>query len=153
MRVLSKKEWVVLAVVIVIVIFFLGARFIMNFNKGFSGNSGAAAVQGTDSTNDLNVNNNMNQSNSTNSNGPIIKDVVVGTGAEAKNGDVVSVQYTGKFADGKVFDSSVPRGAPIEFTLGVGRVIKGWDVGLLGMKVGGISTLEIPSDFGYGRAG
>jgi FKBP-type peptidyl-prolyl cis-trans isomerase len=63
------------------------------------------------------------------------------------------VQYTGKFADGKVFDSSIPRGQPIDFVLGSGMVIKGWDQGILGMKVGGKRTLTIPADLGYGAEG
>lgn len=95
----------------------------------------------------------QNSSSSAPSAGLVVKDVVVGTGAEAKNGDLVSVQYTGKFADGKVFDSSIPRGQPIDFTLGTGMVIKGWDQGILGMKVGGKRTLTIPPSLGYGPDG
>ena len=83
----------------------------------------------------------------------IIKDIVVGTGAEAKNGNLVEVNYTGKLADGKVFDSSIPRGQPIPFTLGIGQVIPGWDQGILGMKVGGKRTLTIPPNLGYGANG
>jgi peptidylprolyl isomerase len=85
--------------------------------------------------------------------GLIIKDVKVGTGATAKAGDVVSVHYTGKFADGKVFDSSISRGQPIEFVLGIGQVIKGWDEGLKGMKVGGKRTFEISPNLAYGASG
>jgi FKBP-type peptidyl-prolyl cis-trans isomerase len=70
----------------------------------------------------------------------------------AKSGDTVWVQYTGKLADGKQFDSSVGRG-PFELVLGQGRVIKGWEEGLLGMKVGEKRTLVIPPDLGYGPQG
>ena len=66
-----------------------------------------------------------------------IKEVAEGTGPAAKAGDTVSVHYTGRLADGTVFDSSVERGEPIEFPLGVGMVIEGWELGLQGMKAGG----------------
>ena len=76
-----------------------------------------------------------------------------GTGAQAAAGKTVSVHYTGKLTNGKVFDSSLTRGQPIEFKLGAGRVIKGWDEGLLGMQVGGKRKLVIPPALGYGSAG
>lgn len=83
-----------------------------------------------------------------------IVDVVVGTGAEAKNGDTVSVNYTGTLLDGTVFDSSLKPGrTPFEFQLGVGQVIKGWDEGVLGMKIGGKRKLTIPPDLAYGAQG
>ena len=68
----------------------------------------------------------------------------------AQNGDTVDVHYTGKLQDGTVFDSSIPRGAPISFTLGAGQVIAGWDQGILGMTVGEKKTLTIPPELGYG---
>ncbi len=77
-------------------------------------------------------------------------DLVVGTGAEAASGQKVKVHYTGTLTDGTKFDSSVDRGQPFEFTLGVGQVIKGWDQGVVGMKVGGKRKLVIPPDLGYG---
>jgi peptidylprolyl isomerase len=82
-------------------------------------------------------------------------DVVVGTGAEAKEGDKVTVQYVGQlFADGKEFDTSWKKGrAPFEFTIGKGEVIQGWDQGIPGMKVGGRRVLVVPADLGYGAAG
>src|SRR5438045_3381152 len=73
-----------------------------------------------------------------------IKDVVVGKGPEAKSGDTVKVHYTGTLTDGKEFDSSRKRNEPFQFTLGQGMVIKGWDEGVAGMKVGGKRKLTIP---------
>ena len=80
-------------------------------------------------------------------------EVEAGTGAQAEAGRNVSVHYTGKFQDGKVFDSSVPRGEPIAFQLGKGKVIKGWDEGIALMKVGGKAQLIIPPDLAYGERG
>ncbi|MGB2790928.1 MAG: FKBP-type peptidyl-prolyl cis-trans isomerase [Candidatus Moraniibacteriota bacterium] len=77
-----------------------------------------------------------------------------GTGERAvKSGDTISVHYTGRLTDGTKFDSSVDRGTPFTFTIGAGQVIKGWDEGLLGMKVGEKRTLTIPANKGYGATG
>ncbi|MDO8536735.1 MAG: FKBP-type peptidyl-prolyl cis-trans isomerase [bacterium] len=81
------------------------------------------------------------------------EDVAVGTGAEAKAGDVVSVHYVGTLTDGQKFDSSYDHGTPFEFTLGAGQVIEGWDLGVAGMKVGGKRNLTIPPELGYGTQG
>ena len=80
-------------------------------------------------------------------------DQVVGTGEAAVAGKTVNVHYTGWLENGKKFDSSVDRGQPFSFPLGAGRVIKGWDEGVQGMKVGGKRKLTIPSDLGYGSRG
>jgi FKBP-type peptidyl-prolyl cis-trans isomerase len=82
-----------------------------------------------------------------------IKDLVVGTGTEAKAGDMVSVQYVGTLDNGNKFDSSYDRNQPFSFQLGVGQVIQGWDQGVAGMKVGGKRELVIPGDLGYGANG
>ena len=87
-------------------------------------------------------------------NGLVIEDLVVGEGNEAQDYNKVVVNYTGTLEDGSIFDSSLkPGGTPFTFTLGVGSVIKGWDLGVKGMKVGGKRKLTIPSDLGYGDNG
>jgi FKBP-type peptidyl-prolyl cis-trans isomerase len=80
-------------------------------------------------------------------------DIKVGTGSEAKSGDKVKVHYTGWFTSGKKFDSSVDAQQPYSFTLGQGNVIKGWDEGVAGMKVGGKRQLRIPPELAYGEQG
>ena len=80
-------------------------------------------------------------------------DLQVGTGATAQAGQTVSVHYSGWLESGKKFDSSVDRGQPFSFPLGTGRVIKGWDEGVQGMKVGGKRKLIIPANLGYGARG
>ncbi len=82
-----------------------------------------------------------------------IQDVQVGEGAEAKSGATVDVHYTGWLEDGTEFDSSRKRGKPFSFKLGAGQVIKGWDEGVKGMKVGGSRKLRIPPALGYGSRG
>jgi len=76
-----------------------------------------------------------------------------GQGQEVKSGDIISVHYTGYLENGTKFDSSVDRGTPFEFQIGVGQVIKGWEQGLIGMKVGEKRKLTIPPELGYGSAG
>jgi FKBP-type peptidyl-prolyl cis-trans isomerase FkpA len=89
--------------------------------------------------------------------GLIIEDTQVGTGGEAKSGNYVSVHYTGWLFNNGVrggkFDSSLDRGRPFQFALGAGEVIRGWDEGVAGMKVGGKRVLTIPPQLGYGTRG
>jgi len=80
-------------------------------------------------------------------------ELVEGTGARPKTGDMVSVHYTGWLKSGQKFDSSVDRGEPLAFPIGKGRVIKGWDEGVGTMKVGGKRKLIIPAALGYGDRG
>jgi FKBP-type peptidyl-prolyl cis-trans isomerase len=82
-----------------------------------------------------------------------VKDLTVGKGAEAKAGDTVKVHYVGTLTDGKEFDSSRKHNEPFTFELGAGRVIKGWDQGVAGMKVGGKRRLTVPPSLGYGARG
>ena len=85
--------------------------------------------------------------------GLLIANEVEGSGMNAIVGKTVSVHYTGRLIDGTVFDSSVERGEPIDFPLGAGKVIKGWDEGISELKVGGKATLIIPFHLAYGERG
>ncbi|MFO0516879.1 MAG: FKBP-type peptidyl-prolyl cis-trans isomerase [Betaproteobacteria bacterium] len=89
----------------------------------------------------------------TTASGLIIEEIVTGNGAEATAGQYVTVHYTGWLTDGSKFDSSKDRGDPFEFPLGAGHVIKGWDEGVQGMKIGGTRKLTIPASLGYGARG
>lgn len=82
-----------------------------------------------------------------------IEDIKVGTGQEVKDGDTVVMHYTGLLENGTKFDSSYDRNDPFETKIGVGYVIKGWDMGVPGMKVGGKRKLTIPYQLGYGKYG
>ncbi len=81
------------------------------------------------------------------------QDLKLGTGASPKKGDLVVVHYTGTLENGSKFDSSVDRGCPFEFRLGMGQVIKGWDEGVATMKIGGKRKLIIPGNLAYGSRG
>ena len=97
------------------------------------------------------------QSMNTTPSGLQFEDTVAGTGAEAKRGNLVSVHYTGWLYNngvaGAKFDSSKDRGQPFQFSLGGGQVIRGWDEGVAGMKIGGTRRLVIPPELGYGARG
>ena len=78
-----------------------------------------------------------------------ITDVVVGTGVEVVKGALVICHYDGRLADGTKFDSSIDKGRPFQFVIGSKRVIKGWDIGVMGMREGGKRKLEVPAALGY----
>lgn len=92
-------------------------------------------------------------SQTTTASGLVIEEVIVGEGAEAQAGQMVSVHYTGWLTNGSKFDSSKDRNEPFEFPLGARHVIAGWDEGVQGMKVGGTRKLTIPPELGYGARG
>lgn len=130
MKKLDTKEWIAVTVSL----FVVGLFFILGL--GLS----SIISKGKDSIN-------MEQSKL------ITQDVVFGTGNVATMGSRVTVHYVGKFVDGRVFDSSIARGEPLQFILGSsGRVIAGWDQGIVGMKVGGKRILSIPPELGYGSS-
>lgn len=81
----------------------------------------------------------------------IITDEVIGNGKEAKKGSLLFVHYTGTLDDGTKFDSSYDKGRPFQFVIGTGRVIKGWDLGVMGMKEGGKRKLFVPAHLAYGE--
>lgn len=81
----------------------------------------------------------------------IIEDTQLGTGKETVKGALLIVNYEGFLEDGTKFDSSLDKGKPFQFVFGTGRVIQGWDQGLVGMKVGGKRTLKVPSELAYGE--
>lgn len=81
----------------------------------------------------------------------VIEDIELGDGKAAVKGALITTQYTGYLEDGTVFDSSFQRGKPFQCVIGTGRVIKGWDIGLMGMQVGGKRRLFVPSELAYGE--
>ncbi len=95
----------------------------------------------------------MTETMTTTTSGLQYTDEVVGAGDTAKSGQTVSVHYTGWLTDGKKFDSSKDRNQPFSFKLGAGQVIRGWDEGVAGMKIGGKRRLVIPAELGYGARG
>lgn len=96
---------------------------------------------------------NMPEENNTESKDLEVEVLQEGEGAQAQTGDSVSVHYTGTLVDGTKFDSSLDRGQPFSFTLGEGRVIQGWEQGVLGMTIGEKRKLTIPAHLGYGDSG
>jgi FKBP-type peptidyl-prolyl cis-trans isomerase len=132
---MSRKILITIVVVLLVVVI-LGAYFIFNYNKSSSQPS-----------------KNGNGLTEFEVQGMKVKILSYGSGAEAKVGDLVTTHYVGILEDGKEFDSSVGRNLPFSFQLGQGRVIRGWDLGVVGMKVGEKRELTIPPDLAYGLDG
>lgn len=158
---MPKKIQPELLIFLIIIIVSIGSLGIYTYSKTTSANSNKALSVLEDSDRE-NGNSSaspetiMNSNtNSTSQYSELIKeDTVIGTGAEATAGKQIKVNYTGKFLDGSIFDSSLKPGrTPLEITLGAGQVIQGWDQGIVGMKVGGKRTLKIPYALAYGEAG
>lgn len=137
MKKLSKKEWIAVGAGVIFIGYTLFGGNIMGLFKGNSMNKDSlAAATGT----------------SFNNNGVIINDILVGSGAEIKPGQVATVHYILSLSDGAVIQNSKDLGAPFEFTLGAGGVIPGWELGFAGMKAGGVRTIVIPPELGYGAS-
>ena len=131
---------VTVAVVVVAVFIFLGYFGIGSMQQEPSVPQGVSAAQ--DLLNDISKTGKVTQL--------AVIDTAAGTGEEAKSGDTVTVNYIGVLPDGTVFDASQNHGQSFTFTLGAGQVIKGWDQGIVGMKVGGTRLLAIPPELAYG---
>lgn len=114
---------------------------------------GSSSDSNSSTNSDTDAEVNMAEETSTTASGLQIKTLVVGTGDKAEAGKTAVVHYTGWLLDGTKFDSSVDRGTPFEFSLGAGRVIKGWDEGVATMNIGGKVELIIPADLAYGASG
>ncbi len=143
MKKISQRQWIgiVIALVTVFVLFAFA-----DFFYGIV--SGGQAVSDNSLT-DQNISVEQTTNNMLNAKLEMT-DTKIGTGDIAVSGKLVTVHYVGTLLDGKKFDSSVDRGSPFQFTLGVGQVIRGWDMGVEGMKVGGKRHLVIPPELGYG---
>lgn len=136
MKKLSKTEWVAVAVAIVFVGYTLfGANIMSLFQKNLMNGNSTATVA---------------NSNTPNTKGVIINDISVGQGPEVKSGDRLSVHYILSLSDGTTVQNSKDFGKPFQFTLGAGEVIPGWEQGFAGMRVGGVRTIIIPPELGYG---
>ena len=131
MKTLNQKEWIAVVVAIFVIGFFFifGQIIISVFNK-----NGLPVTQNT----------------STSKPQVLIQDETIGTGNLATDGKMLTINYTGRFVNGTIFDSSLNRGEPFQFALGRGQVIAGLDEGLVGMKVGGKRIISIPPELGYG---
>jgi len=128
MKKLETKEWIAVTVAIFVVgFFFLFGQLLFSF---FTNTNTTEVTRNTPEV--------------------LIEETTMGTGLVAESGKRIVVHYTGRFVDGAVFDSSVTRGEPFQFVLGVGQVIAGWDQGIVGMKVGGKRLLSVPPELGYG---
>jgi FKBP-type peptidyl-prolyl cis-trans isomerase len=164
MHVTSTGIGVAIAVVVAMGFLLFGPRILAPFSN--SGTQSASVASSTDATLGATpdtavtgtaamgtINSNSKQPSMDTQKLPTelsIKDEVIGTGAEAKAGTTVTVNYVGALPDGTVFDASKNHGQPFSFALGAGQVIKGWDKGVVGMKVGGKRLLVIPPADGYG---
>jgi FKBP-type peptidyl-prolyl cis-trans isomerase len=133
---ISRNQWVAIAASIAVVGFFAFSGDFFSIFRSLSSETAESDFEGVI---------NMPEP------GFIVQDLIVGTGAEAKAGDFLTVHYVGALTTGEIFDSSLGRGRPYQFTLGAGEVISGWDQGVAGMKVGGKRRLVIPPDLGYGN--
>lgn len=153
MRQLTFNEWVAVVIAIIIIMyFFFFNGTIFSLQRG-ADTVASTAVPVMTATTTTSTSTEIMANNTYTLPGIQVTDVVVGTGEEATPGKRVVVNYVGAFPDGRVFDSSIPRGQPFDFTLGAGEVIQGWDEGVAGMKVGGKRMLVISPEKAYGARG
>ena len=155
MRTPTQKEWIAIVVAIGVL-----ALFVTGFSSYLFPSSAANPVAVPADTTPLASTTDQTGSTTAAGTAPALPtpqanqilehDIVVGTGTEAVAGDTITVDYVGTLQNGTKFDSSIDRGQPFSFVLGAGQVIKGWDQGVAGMKVGGIRLLVIPPGLGYG---
>ncbi len=152
MRKLKLVEWIAVVVAFGIAGLIFFPSWFSKGDPAVKGDATATLPEGGDST--IPVTNNENvtpqMTNISKTQGLEIYQLVEGSGVEAQAGKDVAVHYIGALTDGKKFDSSLDRGEPIVFTLGAGQVIKGWDEGILGMKVGERRQLVIAPELAYG---
>ena len=144
MKQLSTKQWVGVGVALSVAFLFLAFS---GFFYGMIGDGNETFL----SENKINKTNQMDNNETEKVLDLKVVDTKIGNGVEAKSGSLVTVHYVGTLKNGKKFDSSIDRGEPFQFVLGVGQVIRGWDVGVNGMKVGGKRNLVIPSSMAYGE--
>lgn len=160
-----REIWISVVVVVFCVLILIGSSLIGDNNQSEAiaseeENQGTLTTKTTNSSllaqqinsNQENINMNLDKAVTTDSGLKYI-DIVEGEGVSPEKGQTVTVHYTGTLEDGTKFDSSRDRNRPFSFKIGVGQVIKGWDEGVMSMKVGGQRTLIIPSDLGYGARG
>ena len=142
MKPLKRNDNIAVGVSLIVILFFL--FIVVDVFNFFEGGARLSDLTQFSDTALVNV---------TTEEGLVISDSVAGEGFAAEAGMLVTAHYRGTFQDGTVFDSSYERGAPIQFILGAGQVIPGWEQGIFGMKVGGSRSLVIPPNLAYGEAG
>jgi len=145
----------IISTIIIVVVIAGGLYFLSNLSQedeieGVNFNEVEVQNQETNNSNNSMDNNQSGIKPVTELSAEIVKE---GSGQEAKSGDKVTVHYVGVLEDGTKFDSSLDRGQPFTFDLGASQVIQGWDLGVVGMKIGEVRMLYIPSEFGYGESG
>ncbi len=144
---MSRNTWIAVVISIGVVGFFLFGGTIVDMFMSADQVQNTAALNGGSEFNSMD---DIQKPSEANTDGLIVQDQVVGTGDEAVNGTLVTVHYVGTFENGQKFDSSIDNGRAFQFILGKGNVIKGWDLGIAGMKVGGKRLLKVSPDLGYG---
>ncbi|HEY0908073.1 MAG TPA: FKBP-type peptidyl-prolyl cis-trans isomerase [Candidatus Paceibacterota bacterium] len=152
MKTLEKREWIGVAVAVLAATILFFGHTIWGYITGSNRAEMSPASQEILSTAGTTTAMELSATNISAVKGVEIYDLRVGTGTEAVAGKKVTAHYVGTFPNGTKFDSSLDRGTPYTFTLGSGTVIKGWDIGITGMRPGGVRALVISPEYGYGKA-